>query len=263
MHMRKKKWARPELDACPYFIADPQTVRNHWQEQFPVARPLCAEFGCGKGVSTAQMIRNHPEFNFIAMDISPDVLGDARRNLEAAFQGEPIRNALLSRCDLARANMFFGPEDQLERIILSFSNPWPKRRHEKRRLTHPRKLMQYREFMADHAEIHFKTDDPELWLDSQVYFHVCGFRPLFRTDDLHASGYTPNYITEHEARFMAEGKPIHFGIYQKTSLPGPINPTLWQMPNRADLPSDLFGPFSDTPITEGGEIHDAQNFGRA
>ena len=243
MHMRKKKWARPELEACPYFIAEPEPHRNHWRELFANNAPLHLEFGCGKGVSTAQMIHDNPQINYIAIDISPDVLGDARRNIEQVCAGTEASHTLLCRCDLARAGMFFGPDDHADRIILSFSNPWPKRKHEKRRLTHPRELMQYRSFLAEHGEIFFKTDDKELWEDSQVYFYVCGYTPVYLTDDLHSSGYSPNYVSEHELRFAAEGKPIHFGIYQKTALEHSFDPNVWQMPNRQDLPKNLFGPF--------------------
>lgn len=241
MHMRKKKWARPELDACPYFIPDPSLYRNRWQTLFPAIQPLHVEFGCGKGVSTAQMIAQEPQYNFVAMDISSDVLGDARRNLEQA--ASPVTHAFLSRCDLEHAADFFGPEDRVERIILSFCNPWPKRRHEKRRLTHPRQLMQYRTFLDTQGEVYFKTDDDTLWDDSQVYFYVCGFMPVFRTDHLHASGFSPNYVSEHEARYLQEGKHIHFGIYRKAHLPMDLDPLTWQQPNRSDLPPDLFGPF--------------------
>ena len=94
MHMRTKKWARPELAACPYFTDEPEALRGHWRERFEADQPLWLELGCGKGVSTAKMAAATRGVNFIAMDISPDVLGWARRNIERNFQGDPVKNMM-------------------------------------------------------------------------------------------------------------------------------------------------------------------------
>ena len=82
MHIRTKKWARPELAECPFFIDRGEENRNRWRERFAhPQRPLHMEMGCGKGVSTARMVADNPGVNYVAVDISRDVLGDARRNL--------------------------------------------------------------------------------------------------------------------------------------------------------------------------------------
>ena len=81
MHMRTKKWAKPELAVCPYFTDEAETKRGHWREQFEQDGPLYLELGCGKGVSTAAMVKDNPQINYVVMDITCNVLGDTRRNL--------------------------------------------------------------------------------------------------------------------------------------------------------------------------------------
>ena len=89
MHMRTKKWAKPELAVCPYFTDEPETKRGRWRAQFEREQPLYLELGCGKGVSTAAMVKDNPTINYVAVDITCNVLGDTRRNIEKAFDGEP------------------------------------------------------------------------------------------------------------------------------------------------------------------------------
>ena len=217
MHMRTKRWARPELQACPFFTKEGEQYRNHWRERFSRPdRPLYLEMGCGKGVSTAKMVADYPEINFVAVDVSPDVLGSARRNLVAAC-GEAPDNVMLLQADICFIDRVFGPEDLAERIIISFCNPWTEHpKHEKRRLTHPRQLAQYRTFLREEGEIWFKTDDDTLFRDSLVYFDLCGFRQVYLSHDLHRDGFSPNYVTEHEEKFTAQGIPIKGGIFRKT-----------------------------------------------
>ncbi|MBQ8159217.1 MAG: tRNA (guanosine(46)-N7)-methyltransferase TrmB [Clostridia bacterium] len=223
MHMRTKKWARPELHACPYYAAFPEEMKGTWHTRFTRPGPVHLELGCGKGVGTAQMVHDHPEINFLAMDISDDVLGDARRNIERALEGEDGRqadNIYLVKCDIEFISKILGPEDVVDRIHIYFCNPWSKQPHKKRRLTHPRQLCQYRTFLRDGGEIYFKTDDKNLWEESLRYFKTCLFDPVFLTEDLHGSGFSPNYMTEHERKFAAQGLPIYFGIFRK--LPGEV-----------------------------------------
>ena len=91
MHMRTKKWARPELAACPFYINHDgvEILRGTWRQRFAhPERPLHIEMGCGKGVSTARMIADNPEINYLISDMSPDVLGTARRNILEACGGK-------------------------------------------------------------------------------------------------------------------------------------------------------------------------------
>jgi len=215
MRMRKKKWARPELNACSYYIPNPQEMQGHWKDLFPKKAPFHIELGCGKGVSTAQMTLDNQNINYLAVDIISDVLATARRNISRAYEEArlPVDNVRITSFDVMLIEHYIAPEDEVERIYISFCNPWTeKTRHEKRRLTHPRQLKQFRNFLKADGEIWFKTDDETLFDASLEYFAQCGFESVYLTRDLHASGFAPNYISEHEKMFLSEGKNIFFVI---------------------------------------------------
>lgn len=231
MHMRTKKWAKPELAVCPYFTNEAERFRGQWRAQFECDQPLYLELGCGKGVSTAVMIHDNPQVNYVAMDITCNVLGDTRRNIAAAFGDAPVKNAIIARYDISYIEKVFAPEDRVERIYINFCNPWTKRpKYAKRRLTHPRQLMQYRTFLVDGGEIWFKTDDVPLFTESLPYFEACGFEMRYLTNDLHASGFSPNYVSEHEQKFTTLGVPIKFVIFRKKPGPVTLDPVRWVMP---------------------------------
>lgn len=221
MRMRKKRWARPELAACPYFIAEPAAQRGRWRELFArPEQPMQLELGCGKGVSTAKMAHENQAVNFVAVDLISDVLGSARRNITREYGEEPVGNIVLTAKNILLISEIFAPEDRFERIHISFPNPWnEKLKHRKRRLTHPRQLRQYREFLRDGGEIWFKTDDDDLFDESREYLAECGFSLRYLTRDLHASGFAPNYLSEHEIMFSEKGVPIKFCIAVKEKLP--------------------------------------------
>ena len=231
MHMRTKKWAKPELAVCPYFTDEAETLRGHWRERFAKEQPLYLELGCGKGVSTAAMVYDNRDKNFVAMDITCNVLGDTRRNIARTYGEEPVDNVVIARYDIEYIRNVFAPEDRIERIYINFCNPWTKRpKYAKRRLTHPRQLMQYRDFLVDGGEIWFKTDDTPLFTESLPYFEACGFEMRYLTSDLHAAGFEPNYVSEHEQKFTALGVPIKFVIMRKKPGPVELNPVRWVMP---------------------------------
>ena len=231
MHMRTKKWAKPELAVCPYFTDEAETLRGHWHERFPKDQPLYLELGCGKGVSTAAMVYDNRDKNFVAMDITCNVLGDTRRNIARTYGEEPVDNVVIARYDIEYIRNVFAPEDRIERIYINFCNPWTKRpTYAKRRLTHHRQLMQYRDFLVDGGEIWFKTDDTPLFTESLPYFEACGFDMRYLTSDLHAAGFAPNYVSEHEQKFTALGVPIKYVIMRKKPGPVELNPVRWVMP---------------------------------
>ncbi|MBQ4452099.1 MAG: tRNA (guanosine(46)-N7)-methyltransferase TrmB [Clostridia bacterium] len=210
MRMRLKKWARPELEACPFYIRQPEEYRGRWAEAFRREAPLELELGCGKGVSTALMALENPGVNLVAVDINSSVLGVAKRNAEFAFADRrAVDNLKLMNYEIELISRVFAPEDAVRRIYISFPNPWTQRhRQEKHRLTHTRLLNIYRGFMADGGEIWFKTDNDELFEASLSYFPQAGFEIKELTRDLHAEASHPNYISEHEKLFSSQGIPI-------------------------------------------------------
>ena len=231
MHMRTKKWAKPELAVFPYFTDEAEKHRGHWRDLFEKDQPLYLELGCGKGVSTAAMVYDNQDINFIAMDITCNVLGDTRRNIAKTYGEQPVKNAMITRYNIEDIRKVFAPEDRVERIYINFCNPWTKRpKYAKRRLTHPRQLMQYRDFLVDGGEIWFKTDDMPLFTESLPYFEACNFQMQYMVNDLHAAEFTPNYISEHEKMYTEKGIPIKFVIFKKTPGEVDLDPVRWVMP---------------------------------
>ncbi len=215
MRMRRKKWARPELAACPYFMKDPSRNRGHWAEQFDrPEQPLWLELGCGKGTYAARVAADHPEVNLLAIDIKSDILAVARRNIQAVFaeEGRPVDNLRLTAYEIGIIHTLLSPEDTVDRICINFCNPWPHTGHRKKRLTHPKQLVLYAGFLREGAEIHFKTDDDDLFRDSLEYFTQWGFPVTYVTWDLHESGRTDSPSTEHEEMFTAQGIKTKFLI---------------------------------------------------
>lgn len=214
MRMRNKPWARPELEACDYFIREPEQLRDRWNERFAEKQPFYLELGCGKGGFIAQAAVKNTDINYLAIDLEYKMLGLARRKVSAAYEekGLETRNILLTAYNIEKINLLFGEKDTVDRIYINFCNPWPRNKHKKHRLTHPRQLEQYKSFLAPGGEIHFKTDDDELFEESVEYFEQCGFEIRYITRDLHSSGYEPNIMTEHEKMFSDEGILIKFLI---------------------------------------------------
>ncbi len=225
MRIRRKKWARPELAVCPYYIGDAPPLRGKWHGVFPDPdKPLYVELGCGKGIFAARSALCHPEINWLALDIKSEMLAVGRRNIEKLFaeNRKAVDNLRLVSCNISHICESFSKDDTADRIFINFCNPWSRSKHNKRRLTHPRQLIQYRTFLKDGGEIRFKTDDDGLFEDSVKYFEECAFGISYITRDFHNSGYAENFVTEHEKMFSDEGKKIKFLIAVKNDGLSPV-----------------------------------------
>ena len=146
------------------------------------------------------------------MDIKNDMLGVGRRNIERIFaEAEmPVRNIALVRFNVEELDKIIAPEDGIAVMYINFCNPWPRLKHNKRRLTYPKKLRMYRGFLTKDGVIYFKTDDDELFEDSVGYFEEAEYNIRYITRDLHNSDITGNIVTEHEKMFSDEGVPIKY-----------------------------------------------------
>lgn len=217
MRMRTKKWAKPELAVCPFYIKDATLKKGKWQEEFLRRQPLYLELGCGKGGFISQISSQKEHINFLAVDLSSDMLGISKRKIEAAFEekGRKIDNVLLTWQNIERIDNMLDKADLVERIYINFCNPWFKPMQYKKRLTHTRQLLKYREFLVDGGEIRFKTDDDELFCHSKKYFAEAGFSIVFETDDLHANPLEEDYKTEHEEMYSCQGIKIKAIIGKK------------------------------------------------
>ena len=213
MRLRNRPWAAPELAGCSYYVSDFGRYRGRWREAFGNDNTIWLEIGCGKGLYLSGMAPSHPEINFIGADIKSLMLAYARRNIESAFEeaGKPVDNVILLSMDAERILSSFSEDDQVGKIILNFSNPWPKPPHHKRRLTHTRQLENYKSFLRKGGTVEFKTDNDGLYRDSLEYFAEAGYSIDEECFDYYAShGIDPAIITEHEEKFMDMGLPIHY-----------------------------------------------------
>lgn len=217
MRIRRKPWVRPELEACPFCIKKPSGNKNKWNGMFGNSNPLHIELGCGKGGFISKLAPLHPEINYIAVDIKSEMLGLAKRKIEKEYAeaGLEIKNVLIFAQNIEMIDEVFGENDVIDRIYINFCNPWPRKKHKKHRLTHPRQLQKYRTFLKDGGEIRLKTDDDGLFEDSIAYFEECGFEIKYIAKDLHSSGFEENIPTEHENMFSEMGIPIKFLIAVK------------------------------------------------
>lgn len=213
MRMRRKPWARPELDACDFFIKEPEKKRGIWKYAFKKReQPIYLELGCGKGSFIGQTAYDHPEINYIGVDIKSDMLGVGRRNIVKIFGDRPVNNILLTSYNVEQIENIISEKDAIERIYINFCNPWGREKHKKRRLTHTRQLEHYKSFLKKGGEIYFKTDDDGLFDESLEYFSESGFEVTYITRDLHNSDVEYNIETEHEKMFSQEGIPIKYCV---------------------------------------------------
>ncbi|MBP1566804.1 MAG: tRNA (guanosine(46)-N7)-methyltransferase TrmB [Oscillospiraceae bacterium] len=218
MRIRRKPWARPELEACDFCVKDLEAIRGKWNDSFVNKNPLHLELGCGKGGFIAQISALNQNINYVAIDIKSEMSAYARRKIVASFEEkgiEKIENVKLLVHNIENIHEVFSEEDRVERIYINFCNPWPRGKHKKRRLTYPKKLAEYRKFLCDTGEIWFKTDDDELFEESIEYFNESGYSIEYITRDLHNSGFEYNIETEHEKMFSDMGIKIKFLIAKK------------------------------------------------
>lgn len=209
MRIRRRKWAKQELEEAIFYIDSPAEFKNKWQEQFSQKQPLHIELGCGKGNFIANLARKHPEMNYIAIDMIEAMLGLSKRNIEQAYEMKNPENLFLIRANVERILDVFGEKDIVDRIYINFCNPWPRGKHNKKRLTHTRQLENYKNFLKKGGEIYFKTDNGELFEASLEYFKETGFEIVSKTYDLHnESIFEENIMTEHEKMFSEEGIKI-------------------------------------------------------
>lgn len=211
MRMRYKPYARPELAAWEHYIDHPADYLSKWHMLFSNPdKPLQLELGCGKGKFLSERSLFFPEFNYLGIDIKSEMLVVAKRTIERVYlsKNKSIENIKITSHNIEQMRSILSPEDFVDRIYINFCNPWYKSGHAKHRLTHPRQLIQYREFLREDGEIWFKTDDMLLFKDSLRYFKMSGFEILYQTADLHAEDSKENIQTEHEVMFSSEGIPI-------------------------------------------------------
>lgn len=212
MRIRRKPWAKQELEEAKFYIDDPIIYKGEWKQQFEdSSKPLYLEIGCGKGSFISKIASRHQENNYIAADMIEAMLGLSKRNIETEYANDnlEVKNLLLIRMNAERILDIFAENDTVERIYINFCNPWPRGKHKKRRLTHTRQLANYKTFLdKEKGEIYFKTDNDELFEESIEYFKEEGFEITKITHDLHGEMIFEDIRTEHEQMFSEQGIKI-------------------------------------------------------
>ena len=217
MRMRRKPWVREELAQCDFFVDNPCENIGKWENKFKKKQPMELELGCGKGKFIAKLAVKNSNINYLAVDIKSEVLGIAKRNIEEEFElaKKNIDNVLITAHEIGLIEKILNENDIIERIYINFCNPWPKPRHNKRRLTYITYLEKYKVFLKPEGEIWFKTDDEDLYKATKFYLEQTGFKIIKDTEDLHNEKSTENIITEHEEMFSSQGIKIKAIIAKK------------------------------------------------
>lgn len=210
MRLRKKWWAVPEMKENPLVIFDAQNYKEKWSDEFKNDNDIYLELGCGKGKFISEIATRNKDKNFCILDIDTNAIVYATRKIRDL----ELFNVRAIPTNIEKIDEIF-QNNSISRIFINFCNPWPKKRHHKRRLTHPNFLKKYSNILKEKGEIHFKTDDDDLFLASLEYFQENGFEILLKTSDLHNFDYKENIETEYEEKFLSLGINIKFLIARK------------------------------------------------
>ena len=205
MRVRNRKGATELLEAHPQDVSvNPADAKGRWQEIFGNDHPIHVEVGSGKGAFVSGMAKANPDINYIGIDIQKSVLSYALDKVLAT----DVPNIKLLWVDGSDLTDYF-EDGEIDRLYLNFSDPWPKKRHEKRRLTYQSFLATYQQILPENGEIHFKTDNRGLFEYSLVSFSQYGMKLKGVWLDLHASDFEDNVLTEYEQKFANKGQVIY------------------------------------------------------
>ncbi|EOL41191.1 tRNA (guanine-N(7)-)-methyltransferase [Enterococcus phoeniculicola] len=205
MRVRYRQGADELLAAYPNYVAqNPEEWKGRWHERFGNQNPIHIEIGTGKGQFITEMAKAHPEINYIGVEMQVSVVSMALDRLVEAN----ISNLQLLHVDGSALTNYFA-DNEVDQIYLNFSDPWPKTRHEKRRLTFKTFLATDEQILKPNGEIHFKTDNQGLFEYSLASFSQYGMIIQKVWLDLHHSDYEGNIMTEYEEKFSSRGQRIY------------------------------------------------------
>ena len=204
MRARKKAWTGQEIETNERIIKNAAGHKGKWAEYFGNLSPIHIEIGCGKGRFIVQTAAQNPDINYLAFEREEHVIVMGAR----ASREIPCSLGFIIG-DVEELADYFA-EDELDRLYINFCDPWPGRKKwHKRRLTHANFLNVYKRLLKNGSEIHFKTDNKELYEFSLNSFSDNGWRLKNITLDLHNSGFEGNVVTEYEEKFSSIGMPIY------------------------------------------------------
>lgn len=206
MRLRNVKGAREKIELSDCVIKTPENYKGKWKKEiFKNNNPIHIEVGMGKGKFIMELASQNPDINYIGIEKFSSVI---IRAIEKKSEIE-CDNLVLLRFDAENICDIF-EKSEVEKVYLNFSDPWPKDRHAKRRLTSRQFLNKYDNILSQDGEIIFKTDNRQLFDFSLQEIKETKWKLKSCTFDLHNSKFNENNImTEYEEKFLIEGKPIN------------------------------------------------------
>lgn len=212
MRLRNISGSRDVIAQSPLVIHEPKQHKGSWKEVFGNDHPIRIEVGMGKGRFIYQLAKLNPDVNYIGIEKYSSVLLRALQKMES----EPLPNLFFIRMDAEEIAEVFGREE-IDRIYLNFSDPWPKDRHAKRRLPSGEFLKRYDSFLKKDGILEFKTDNRDLFDFALGELDDAGWEAVQVTFDLHHDQEMSagNIMTEYEEKFSAQGNPIYKYIIKR------------------------------------------------
>lgn len=203
MRLRNVKGAKEIIESSNYVVLDYKKYRGNYNKLFKNNNPIYVEIGMGKGKFIIDNAIKYPNINFIGIEKYDSVVVRAIQKLE----DKDIPNLKIIRMDALEITDVFDKE--VSRIYLNFSDPWPKDRHEHRRLSSDIFLKKYDLIFKDNKNIVMKTDNRNLFEYSVKSFVNYGYKINDISLDLHQANYPDNIMTEYEKKFVSKGSPIY------------------------------------------------------
>ena len=205
MRLKKVKDAKERVEASEYYVSTPSEYKGKWNEFFKNNNPIHIEIGMGKGNFVIGMAKAHKDINYIGIEMYDSVMVKAVEKLKQ--EEKPLKNLKLVLIDAMKIDEIF--ENEISRIYLNFSDPWPKAKHEKRRLTSKIFLEKYDRIFKGQKQIFQKTDNNDLFDFSMVSLVENGYELRNVTRDLHSENVSDNIMTEYEEKFSNAGIKIN------------------------------------------------------
>ena len=202
MRQRNVKNKEEIINNSKYYIEKPELYKGKWHSLFKNSHPIKIEIGTGKGNFIIENAKRYPNINFIGIEKSDSILALALKKIETDIPN--LRMLLLDAKDIQ--DIF---SEEIETIYLNFSDPWPKKRHTKRRLTSPNFLEKYENISKDKVKIIMKTDNQDLFIYTLLTLNNFNYHFERLTFDLEKLNDTGNIKTEYEEKFNKINSPIY------------------------------------------------------